>query len=104
MSRKDEKILELQYTVEALEDEIVYLKDVIHDKDLELYNMALDDEEESFLDQIRALKNRQPKYAGDVAFDFWPLRDWFRVSVKPWRPGQYFQVVIGPIRFEVYAA
>lgn len=164
MSKKDEKILELGYTVDALLNEIedlVALVDQKQDRIVELIRendrltltfepyIPEDDEDhglsfyglkedndvltkkvENFKGMIRkqdtriwtleagirSLETKPPKvkknrlkklfsgYAGDIAIDWWPPSDWFRFSVSKWRPGQYFQLVIGPVRFEFFAA
>ena len=40
------------------------------------------------------------RHFGSVSFDFWPLRDWLRLSLYRYRPGRYFQVCVGPFRFD----
>jgi hypothetical protein len=81
MSNKDDRIRQLQDTVDDLEDQ---LSRALYQ--LELYKQP---------------KHRH-KHAGALSFDFWPLRDWFRLSVKKWNPGKYAQVCIGPIRLDFW--
>jgi hypothetical protein len=42
--------------------------------------------------------------AGTLSFDYWPPSDWLRFSVHRWKPGQYFQINLGPFRFDWYAS
>lgn len=37
---------------------------------------------------------------GSVSFDFWPPREWLRLDYRPWGPGKYAQLCIGPIRID----
>lgn len=99
-TKKDEKILELQYTIAALENEIEaiqadYLRAVA-------YNSTVTAPDRARPTLLQRIKNRRPRYAADVAIDFWPLRDWFRLSFKRFHPGRYAQIVVGPIRAEFY--
>lgn len=48
-------------------------------------------------------KKKYPK-AGCVSFDFWPLSDWFRLSLNRWNPGMASQLCIGPIRVDWFAS
>lgn len=48
----------------------------------------------------KSVKKRE--FAGDISFDFWPLSDWTRLTKSGWKPGNYFQLCIGPIRIEFY--
>lgn len=52
---------------------------------------------------IRDRLFKEPRYAGQISFSFWPLRDLFRFSVSGWMPGHYFQLVIGPVTVEFFA-
>lgn len=141
MSKKDEKILEQSYTIEALEDEIRHLDEendrltnnildkieVIKEYDNDnkrLHETVRDNDdlvkglrrEIEGLDEYIGLlltpsepkkvkkTRREPKYAADIALDFWPPSDWVRFSLSKFRPGRYFQVCIGPLRMEFYAA
>lgn len=57
------------------------------------------------VNKIKIVKlKREPKYAADIAIDFWPPRDWFRFRVSPYNPGRYAQINIGPLRAEFYQA
>jgi hypothetical protein len=137
-----ELMTEQSYTIEALEDEVEYLRseyatnhariwelicenDVLtmkycpyrppgdEDEDIDYYDLK--EENESLRAENLGLalklydvprgvnkKNRKPK-AGVVSFDFWPLRDWFRLSYDKWNPGRATQLCIGPIRLDWYA-
>lgn len=151
---KDEKILEQSYTIEALQDEIGYLKesltstveemqgqieeleDLVRSKHERIWELiqendrltmtyepyrAPGDENENtgyydLIEEVNELRNQileyrsetlkpkkiRKKYAGDIAFDIWPLSDWFRWSYSSWDPGKYWQLCIGPIRFEFF--
>lgn len=97
MSKKDKEIARLAEEIKDLETEY----DALYRDYIYRINETIPHPKPSFFQRI---KNHEPRYAADAAFDFWPLSDWFRLSVKRYRPGQYFQVCIGPIRFEFYAA
>lgn len=94
---KDDKILELQYNNAILEQE----NEDLHRDLIRVSNELYEVHRKPLFKRIR---EHRPRYAADIALDVWPLRDWFRLSYSPWRPGQYLQIVIGPIRIEVYAA
>lgn len=54
-------------------------------------------------DLKKTKKERKPK-AGVVSFDFWPLRDWFRLSYDKWNPGMAAQLCVGPLRIDWFVA
>lgn len=97
MSKKGKEIARLTEEIKDLETEY----DALYRDYLHRINETIQQSRPSL---FRRIKDHEPQYAADLAFDFWPLSDWFRFSVMRYRPGQYFQVCIGPIRFEFYAA
>lgn len=174
MSKKNkEKIVELQYSIEALEDEVSYLVEqlaqehsklweVIQENDrltityepyrppgdeyegLGFYELIEENDSltKKLLDKIKVIEEldeinrnlydkknlltsdlidlrtevsrmkntmkpkrqwskKYPK-AGCVTIDFWPPRDWFRLSYHPWKPGMAAQLCIGPIRIDFF--
>lgn len=157
MSKKDEKILELQYSVEALENEIESLEEdarinheklwtIIQENDrltmtyepyrppgdehegLDFYELIDEnkdlkkeverlvwkgreyyDEAQHYKQAVTDMKMAQEKRkryskAGVISFDFWPPRDWFRLSYHPWKQGMAAQLCIGPIRIDWFAS
>lgn len=56
----------------------------------------------SLRSKIEAWWKKDSKYAADIAFDIWPIKDWFRLSYSPWHRGKYAQVCIGPFRGEFF--
>lgn len=116
LSKKDRRIKELEeevtrlgYELLASENELEALQDD-YLRAINYNNRAPEIGTERLYPELgvvrllKTIKNHEPKYAGDIAFDFWPLRDWFRLSFKKFRPGQYAQLVVGPVRIEWYAA
>lgn len=60
-----------------------------------------------YADLTRSTEVTKPKKypkAGVVSFDFWPLSDWFRLTLHRWNPGQSFQLCIGPIRVDWFTS
>ncbi len=58
-------------------------------------------------DLKRAMVEMKPKRypkSGVISFDFWPPRDWFRLSYHSWKPGMAAQLCIGPIRIDWFAS
>lgn len=105
MSKKKDRI------IEDLEDQVTCLERDYEDLSAEYYKrcnelMALTPvvPEPPVKKLISKIKSRQPKYAGGVCLDLWPLSDWVRFSYKKFHPGQYFQICVGPIRIEWYTA
>lgn len=37
-----------------------------------------------------------------VSLDLWPPRDWFRLKLVRWNPGQYAQLYVGPFRVDFF--
>lgn len=168
MSKKNEKILELGFTIEALQHEITDLEErltasdsrlweIIKENDrltltyepyrppgdtyegLEFFELVEENEAlaQDLLDkdksinglenlantlqmknnklaselytlrrEVEKLQAKTKKYpkAGSVSFDFWPWRDWFRLSYSKWNPGKYAQLCIGPLRIDWFAS
>jgi hypothetical protein len=95
--KNQEKLLSLQFQLEAANDEIASLN-------AEISRLTV----QKILDQNNTKKEKKktrknPKYCSDLAFDWWPPRDWLRFSITKWAPGQYFQICLGPLRFEFFA-
>lgn len=135
-----ELLLESNYSIEALEDEIEYFRGEIagnnariweliqendkltmkynpyrppgdEDEDIDYYDLkeeieSLKEVIESYEEKLRITKSKKKKNpkAGVVSFDFWPWRDWFRLSYNRWHPGQAAQLCIGPVRVDWFAA
>jgi hypothetical protein len=45
---------------------------------------------------------RKRNYAGALSFDYWPPSDWVRLKLDKWKPGNQFQICVGPIRFDFW--
>lgn len=131
MGRKKEQLTTLQNNVEALEDEVKRLTETVTQKQLRILELdrltftyeryvpptppkpkknflgfrttGVDEppkqKKGGFLNKFK----RDSRWFGTVSLDFYPLRDWFRFSYEPYRPGQYFQICIGPLRFDFAA-
>lgn len=50
----------------------------------------------------KANETKRATYASSFTFDLWPLSDWLRLSFKRFKPGRYFQLCLGPFRFDFY--
>lgn len=139
-----EKNLEQSYTIEALEDEITNLEEIIASLKAKQWELVQEndrltmryepyrppgDENEGrdfyeLIDevsearsqisrlaqenyelrvQMRNMRPKRYKKNGVISFDFWPLRDWFRLSRHKWNPGMAAQVCVGPIRVDWFA-
>ena len=90
----EEEKAELEYDIHFLEERIVELKSQFNVRSPKPIKKNL----------AEKFKEYETKYSGDVSFDFWPLSDWVRLELKKWKPGQYFQLCIGPLRIEWYAS
>lgn len=94
-----QKLADLESINQELERDIAFLERRVS----ELTGKILDLSKEPTLgDMFHKFKRHQPKYGGDVCFDFWPITDWFRLRVSKWNPGKYFQLCVGPLRLEFY--
>ena len=93
IKRLEEELLDLHAELSDLETAYDNLEKEFLKKtsELRLYNLSTTSK--------RPFKN----YAGSISFDFWPPRDWFRFDVSRWNPGKYFQITVGPLRFDFYA-
>lgn len=89
MGKKDNVIRQLKEEKAELEHDVEFLEKRIS----ELVNRPPEKPEKT---------KKSSKYAADLSFDFWPPSDWLRLSLKKWKPGRYFQLCIGPLRFEVF--
>lgn len=56
----------------------------------------------SLVDEIRAWKNRYPKYSATISIDLLPIQDWFRLEYNPFYKGKAAQITIGPLRGDFY--
>lgn len=88
MTHKAQKVTELEQLVESLQQDLDDLTRDYNKKCLQLYE--------------KDPPKEKPRYGGSIAFDFWPLRDWFRFNRSPWSANHYFQVQLGPFRFEFF--
>lgn len=90
---KSEEIQSLKNELAALQNDYIVLMGDFHRKCHEL-----DDARPAAVEK----KVRHQK-AGTICFDFWPLSDWYRLSLKKWNPGCYAQLCVGPLRVDWFA-
>lgn len=83
---------ELQQQLEELENDYSELTRGYYNMANKLYEAERKNEEDK----------RKRNFAGSVCFDFWPPSDWLRLRVGSWKPGKYFQIYLGPFRFDFY--
>lgn len=129
MSKKDETINELEYALEAAEDEISLLQEETSAQKKRIWELIkendrltlayepyhppghenenvsyyeLIEENKSLKAALTSTKPTKRHYAGCISLDFWPIREMFRLSFSKWNPGKYAQLVVGPIRIDFF--
>lgn len=69
------------------------------------YQSVIRDYNQARLDLFEYKKASEPTkvaYAASLSLDIWPLSDWARLGIDRFNPGRYFQLRLGPIRFDFY--
>lgn len=96
----------LKFTIEALEDEIEDLEGEVIDKQRQIVDLLRENDRLTLKYEPyktpRKWKIPGTDKAGSLSFDFWPPSDWFRLKLDRWTPGMYFQITVGPLRFDFY--
>lgn len=102
------KIDELEAALQVLSEVITDLESVVAKKHARIVELISENDrltlkykpyEPPKVKKVKKVKS-EPRWFGSLSFDYWPARDWFRLSFKKYKPGKYAQITVGPIRWD----